>query len=52
MEKLTQRKVTEENRDAVKTSVLEDLLENPVDGLEDWGFFQMVNGRIAKTTFF
>ena len=48
----TQRMVTEENRDAVKTSVLEDLLENPVDGLEDWGFFQMVNGRIAKTTFF
>lgn len=48
----TQRTVSEENRDAVKTSVLEELFENPVDGLEDWGFFQMVNSRIAKTTFF
>ena len=48
----TRRTVSEENREAVRTSVLEELFETPVDGLEDWGFFQMVNGRIAKTTFF
>lgn len=48
----TQRKVSEENREAVKTSVLEELFENPVDGLGEWDFYRMVNGRIAKTTFF
>lgn len=48
----TDRKVTEEHREAVKTSVLEELLECPVDGLGEWDFFRMVNSRISKTTFF
>ena len=48
----TQRKVSDENREAVKTSVLEDLFESPVEGLGEWDFYRMINGRIAKTTFF
>ncbi len=48
----TYRKVSEENREAVKISVLEELIESPVEGLGEWDFERMCNGRVAATTFF
>lgn len=48
----THRKVTNENKEAVKLSVLKELFDTPIEGLEDWDFSRMVNNRLAATTFF
>jgi len=48
----THRRVTTENRDAIKTSIIEELILNPVEGLCEWDFERRVNGRVSNTTFF
>lgn len=48
----THRRVTPENRDAIKTSIIEELILNPVEGLCEWNFERLVNGRVSNTTFF
>lgn len=48
----THRKVSEDNREAVKTSIIEELIFNPIDGLVEWDFERMINNRLSSTTFF
>jgi secreted trypsin-like serine protease len=46
------RSYSKENKEAVKTALIEELIENPIQGLEEWDFYRMVNNRASSTTFF
>ncbi len=48
----THRRVSEENRKAIKLSILKELLKNPIEGFNDSELRIMINSRAYNTTFF